>query len=131
MGSAVHLNPPAMDNTKPHLPDALTAAGTSSLPDLTQRLLLWQISQLDYICGSVYLDLGQLISTINSMFGFVCSNRERPVLDALVDEAGRRHMCPVKCTAVMQWCHSASASAPGTMLHPQFPCNVQAAIREA
>ena len=56
--------------------------------DITQHLLLWQISQLIYICGSVHIELQQLISTINSLFGFLCEDNQAVVVDALVDEAG-------------------------------------------
>ncbi len=63
-------------------------AGMDVYLDITQHLLLWQISQLDYICGSVHIELQQLISTINSLFGFLCEDNQALVVDALVDEAG-------------------------------------------
>ena len=56
--------------------------------DITQHVLLWQISQLNYICGSVHIELQQLISTINSLFGLLCEDNQALVVDALVDEAG-------------------------------------------
>ncbi|KAL0041176.1 hypothetical protein WJX77_007704 [Trebouxia sp. C0004] len=56
--------------------------------DITQHLLLWQISQLNYICGSVHIDLQQLVSTINSLFGFLCEDNQALIVDALPDEAG-------------------------------------------
>ena len=63
-------------------------AGMDVHSDITQHLLLWQISQLNYICGSVHIELQQLISTINSLFGFLCEDNQALVVDALVDEAG-------------------------------------------
>ena len=63
-------------------------AGMDIHSDITQRLLLWQTSQLNYICGGVHIELQQLISTINSLFGFLCEENQALVVDALVDEAG-------------------------------------------
>ena len=71
-----------------HSTDARSVAGMDIHSDITQHLLLWQISQLNYICGSVHIELQQLISTINSLFGFLCEDNQAIVVDALVDEAG-------------------------------------------
>ena len=71
-----------------HSTGARSVAGMDIHSDITQHLLLWQISQLNYICGSVHIELQQLISTINSLFGFVCEDNQALVVDALVDEAG-------------------------------------------
>ena len=68
-----------------HSTGACSVAGMDIHSDITQHLLLWQISQLNYICGSVHI---QLISTINSLFGFLCEDNQAVVVDALVDEAG-------------------------------------------
>jgi len=71
-----------------HSTGARSVAGMDIHSDITQHLLLWQISQLNYICGSVHIELQQLISTINSLFGFLCEDNQAVVVDALVDEAG-------------------------------------------
>ncbi len=71
-----------------HSTGARSVAGMDIHSDITQHLLLWQISQLNYICGSVHIELQQLISTINSLFGFLCEDNQAIVVDALVDEAG-------------------------------------------
>jgi hypothetical protein len=71
-----------------HGADAQFVAGVDIHLNITQHLLLWQISQLSYICGSVHVELQQLVSTINSLFGFLCEDNQALVVDALVDEAG-------------------------------------------
>lgn len=71
-----------------HSTGARSVAGMDIHSDITQHLLLRQISQLKYICGSVHIELQQLISTINALFGFLCEDNLAIVVDALVDEAG-------------------------------------------
>lgn len=51
-------------------------------------LLIWQISQLDYCCGDVHIELAELVETVNSMYGFICDHGQTAVKDATVDEAG-------------------------------------------
>lgn len=96
---------------------ALQAEGVTAPASLTQRLLLWQISQLTYICGSVCIELPQLISTANSLFGFFCDTGQ-PVLDALVDEAGNHPL--LFCRQL----YISSSPCVGTL--PCMPCCRQA-----
>lgn len=56
-------------------------------------LLMWQISQLDYCCGDVHIELSELVETINSMYGFICDHGQTAVKDATVDEAGGFMQC--------------------------------------
>lgn len=51
-------------------------------------LLLWQISQLDYVCGNVHIDLSELIDIVNYTYSFIGAHGQTAVEDALVDEAG-------------------------------------------
>ena len=62
--------------------------GHTNAAALQDRLLLWQLSQLDYVCGNAHIDLSELVDTINCMYGFVCDDEQTAVEDALVDEAG-------------------------------------------
>lgn len=52
-------------------------------------LLLWQISQLDYFCGNVDIDLSELVDTINCKYDFIGADGHTAIEDALVDEAGK------------------------------------------
>ena len=58
-------------------------------------LLLWQISELDYLCGNVEIDLSELVDTINCLYGCIADNGQTAVEDALLDEAGlsMQHDC--------------------------------------
>lgn len=80
-----------------HFPTRLVKAWASSeqpnAAALQDCLLLWQISQLNYPCGNVHIDLPELVDTVNCMYGFICDCGQAAVKDALVDEAGERTPC--------------------------------------
>lgn len=84
-------------NVSEHYPRRPVNAGTfSKYPDTAAPqdcLLLWQISQLDYVCRNVHIDLSELVDTVNCMYGVICDGGQAAVKDALVDEAGELTPC--------------------------------------
>ena len=93
-----------MSNNQVHLPDVsehfpnrLVNAGAPSehlnAAAPQDCLLLWQFSQLDYVCGNVHIDLPELVDTVNCMYGFICDGGQTAIKDVLVDEAGELTPC--------------------------------------
>lgn len=91
-GHSMSHNPARSPDVLEHFSRRFLKAGASSeQPNAAAPqdcLLLWQISQLEYACGNVHIDLSELIDTVNCLYSFICDCGQAAVKDALVDEAG-------------------------------------------